>query len=256
MTNEYDMQQVVGLKAVDQSESKVGTVADVYADDETGRPEWLAVNTGLFGTKVSFVPLAGAEVYGDEVLLAYDKDLVKAAPRAEADGHLSPQEEAALYDHYGVDSRRPDGPTGEVGRSARRGAGEDVSGSETDDAMTRSEEELDVDKRTSEAGRVRLRKWIETEDVNIRVPVRRERARLVTEPITEANAEAAMSGGDLTTEEHEVVLKEEVVDVDKRVVPKERVRLETETETEEVAVDETVRKERIAMEQDADVDRR
>lgn len=121
--------------------------------------------------------------------------------------------------------------------------------------MTRAEEELDVQKRTKEAGRARLRKWIETEDVNIRVPVRRERARVVTEPITDANADQAMSGDDLTTGEHEVVLSEEVVDVDKRVVPKERVRLETEAETDEVAVDETVRKERIELEDDADARR-
>ena len=78
---------------------------------------------------------------------------------------------------------------------------------------------------------------------------------MVTEPITDANRDRAMSGGDLTTEEHEVVLNEEVVDVNKRVVPKERVRLETETETEEVAVDDTVRKERIDFDYDT-TDRR
>ena len=92
--------------------------------------------------------------------------------------------------------------------------------------------------------------------MNITVPVRREKAKLVTEPITDANVDAAMSGGDLTTEEHEVVLNEEVVDVDKRVVPKERVRLETETAVGDVTVDETVRKERVEMDADADVRRR
>jgi uncharacterized protein (TIGR02271 family) len=121
--------------------------------------------------------------------------------------------------------------------------------------MTRSEEQLDVNKRTRQAGTARLRKWIETEDVEIRVPVRREKARMVSEPVTDANRDRAMSGGDLTTEEHEVTLSEEIVDVDKRVVPKERVRLETETETDEVAVDDTVRKERIDFEHET-TDRR
>ena len=83
------------------------------------------------------------------------------------------------------------------------------------------------------------------------VPIRREKARLVTEPITDDNVDEAMSGDDLTEDEHEVVLTEEVVDVDKRVVPKERVRLETDVETDEVAVDEEVRKERIEMDDDA-----
>ena len=84
------------------------------------------------------------------------------------------------------------------------------------------------------------------------VPIRREKARLVTEPITDDNREAALSGGDLTEEEHEVTLSEEVIDVDKHVEAKERVRLETDVETEEVAVDEQVRKERIEFEGDPD----
>jgi uncharacterized protein (TIGR02271 family) len=249
---EYDTRQLVGRTAFDPSDTKVGTISDVYVADESGQPEWLAVNTGLFGTKVSFVPLAGANAHGDDVIVAYDKDLIKDAPKADADGHLSPQEEEALYTHYGAAG------TGAGFGDRRRGeerpdTGHDTSGS--DEAMTRAEEELDVQKRTKEAGRARLRKWIDTEDVNIRVPVRRERARLVTEPITDANVDQAMSGDDLTTGEHEVVLSEEVVDVDKRVVPKERVRLETEAETDEVAVDETVRKERIELEDDADARR-
>ncbi|MEJ7723278.1 MAG: YsnF/AvaK domain-containing protein, partial [Ilumatobacteraceae bacterium] len=103
---------------------------------------------------------------------------------------------------------------------------------------------------TRQAGTARLRKWIETEDVQMTVPISREKARMVTEPITDANRDAATSGGDLTEEEHEVTLTEEVVDVDKRVVPKERVRLETDVETEEVTVDEQVRKERIEMDDD------
>ena len=116
--------------------------------------------------------------------------------------------------------------------------------------MTRSEEQLDVHTRSTEAGRVRLRKWVETEDVHFTVPVQRETARLVTEPITDANRAAAMDGPEIRENEYEVVLSEEVVDVDKRAVPKERVRLEKDVETEEVVVDEAVRKERIAMDHD------
>jgi uncharacterized protein (TIGR02271 family) len=130
--------------------------------------------------------------------------------------------------------------------------GYDTSGPETDDAMTRSEEQIDVSTQTRQAGTARLRKWIETENVQMTVPIRREKARMVTEPVTDANRDAAMSGGDLTDEEHEVTLSEEVVDVSKKVVPKERVRLEKEVETEEVAVDEQVRKERIQMDEGND----
>ncbi len=83
------------------------------------------------------------------------------------------------------------------------------------------------------------------------IPIRREKAKLVTEPVTDENFDAATSGPDLTESEHEITLSEEVVDVDKRVVPKERVRLETDVETDEVVVDEEVRKERIDVDDDS-----
>jgi uncharacterized protein (TIGR02271 family) len=237
---------------LDPSGDKVGTVSVVYLDNDSGQPEWLAVSTGMFGTKVSFVPLADASITGDDVMVAHSKAMIKDAPRAEADGQLSPEEESALYAYYGRGGTMTTTETTNVATTQ----GRDTSGPMTDDAMTRSEEEIDVEKRTQQAGKARLRKWIETEKVQMTVPVRRESARVVTEPITDANRDAAYSGGDLTTEEHEITLTEEVVDVDKTVVPKERVRLETDVETSEVVVDEDVRKERIEMDADADVNRR
>jgi uncharacterized protein (TIGR02271 family) len=238
---------LTGRTVIDADGDKVGTVFDVYIDNDTDQPEWLAISTGLFGNKVSFAPIAGAALVGDDLQIGYPKDLVKDAPKADADGELSPDEEADLYAHYG----RTTGVAQGIGEDAAIGGeGHDTSGPETDDAMTRSEEELDVSTRTQQVGKARLRKWIETENVQMTVPIRREKARLVVEPITDDNVDQALAGGDLTSEEHEVTLSEEVVDVDKHVVPKERVRLETDVETREVTVDEDVRKERIEMDND------
>jgi uncharacterized protein (TIGR02271 family) len=61
-----------------------------------------------------------------------------------------------------------------------------------------------------------------------------------------------MSGPDLSEEEHELTLSEEEVTVDKRVVPKERVRLDKDVVTDEEQVNETVRKEQIEVEGDQD----
>lgn len=123
-----------------------------------------------------------------------------------------------------------------------------MSGRETDEAMTRSEEELRVGTRQRETGRARLRKYIVTEQVTKTVPVQREEVRIEREPITEANRGAAMGGSDLTEEEHEVTLHEEEPVVEKRVVPKERVRLDKETTAEEREVSEEIRKEQIETE--------
>jgi uncharacterized protein (TIGR02271 family) len=136
-----------------------------------------------------------------------------------------------------------EGETGDV--TGRGGPGVDTSGPNTDEAMTRSEEELRVGTAQRERGRARLRKYVVTEQVQTTVPLRHEEVRLEREPITDENVGQATSGADISEEEHEVVLHEEQPVVEKRTVPKERVRLDTETVSEEHEVSEEVRKEQI-----------
>jgi uncharacterized protein (TIGR02271 family) len=248
---------------------KIGSIGQIYADDDSGQPTWVTVKTGLFGTSESFVPLEGAQRQGDDIVVPYSKDQVKDAPRVDTDGHLDPAEEDRLYDHYQLGGGRTytDTATGRdtdyttTGRDAdytttagtgryddadaRGTVGRDTSGPTTDDAMTRSEERLNVGKEKQAAGRARLRKYVTTENVTQTVPVEREEVRIEREPITDANRDAAMSGPDLSDEEHEVTLHEERPVVEKETVPVERVRLDKETVTDEVTVDEDVRKERI-----------
>jgi uncharacterized protein (TIGR02271 family) len=111
--------------------------------------------------------------------------------------------------------------------------------------MTRSEEQLRVGTETVEAGRARLRKHVVTENISTTVPVSHEEVRVEREPITDANRDAALSGEPISEEEHEVTLRAERPVVAKEAVPVERVRLTTETVTEDAAVNETVRKEQI-----------
>ena len=118
--------------------------------------------------------------------------------------------------------------------------------------MTRSEEELHVGTERREAGRARLRKYVETENVQETVPVRHEQVRVEREPITDANRDAALSGAEISEEEHEVTLYEEEPVVEKRTVPKERVRLDKDVSTDEETVSEEVRRERIEAEGDAE----
>ena len=137
-------------------------------------------------------------------------------------------------------------------RTREDSVGDDLSGPETDDAMTRSEEELRVGTTEREAGRVRLRKYVVEDEVTETVPVRREEVRVEREPITDANRGDALDGPAISEEEHEVVLHEEEVVAEKRAVPKERIRLEKDVETVDETVSETVRSERV----DVDDDRR
>lgn len=232
---------------------KIGSVKEIYQDERTGKPEWALVSSGLFGTRSHFVPLAGAEPSGEGVRAQVSKDQVKNAPSIEGDGQLSEQEERQLFEHYGIPYTEEGSVTAEgspQGNADNGHAGHDTSGPNTDDAMTRSEEELLVGTAQQETGRVRLRKYVVTEQVQTTAPVQREEVRVEREPITDANRDQAVDGPEISDEEHEVVLHEEVPVVDKQVVPKERVSLQKDTLTEEREVSEEVRKERIETEDD------
>ncbi len=252
---------VTSGNVIDSDGDKIGGVGQIYLDDQTGEPSWVTAKTGLFGTSESFVPLAGASISGADIVVRYDKATVKDAPRVDADGHLAPEEEDALYTYYRLDGTRGDADGGVVhdggavydrGADERTTVGHDTSGPTTDNAMTRSEERLNVGTQTREAGRARLRKYVVTENVTQTVPVSREEVRLEREPITDANYGDATSGPAISEEEHEVVLHEERPVVQKEAVPVERVRLDTETVTDQVTVNEEVRKEQIETDVDGD----
>ncbi len=254
MTDAYEWQ---GRNMVGSDGEKIGKINEIYEDPDTGKPEWATVSSGLFGTKSNFVPLAGASPDGENVRANVTKDQVKDAPGVENDGELSEPEERRLFEHYGVpyttegsttaQGQPSGGPHTETGRTEtdREHAGHDTSGPTTDDAMTRSEEELRVGTRQREVGRARLRKHVVTEMVTKTVPVQREEVRIEREPITDANRDRATDGPDISEEEHEVTLHEDEVVVDKQTVAKERVRMGTETVSEDREVSEEVRKEQI-----------
>jgi uncharacterized protein (TIGR02271 family) len=276
MITQNDIRKVLGATAHDPSGDKVGKIGQVYYDDDTDQPKWVTVNTGLFGTNESFVPLEGARFEGGVVTLGYDKQKIKDAPNVAGDRHLSPDEELRLYRHYDIGgyNGRDTADAQAAGRmratsgqqrnrgtmrddlddrdDARRGRtrGRDTSGPTTDTAMTRSEEQLRVGTETREAGRVRLRKHVVTERQNVTVPVSREEVTVEREPITDANRGAARSGPAISEEEHEVTLRAERPVVEKEAVPVERVRLGTETRTEHETVGGEVRKEQIEVDAD------
>jgi uncharacterized protein (TIGR02271 family) len=250
-----------GGELLDRDGDKIGTIDEIYLDAESGEPEWALVSTGLFGSKSTFVPIRDASQEGDALRVPYEKSQVKDAPKMEPDGQLSQREESELYRHYGLEysdagsgSGLGTGADRETTRTATgretETTGRDVSGPTTDDAMTRSEEELRVGKTERETGRARLRKYVVEDEVTQTVPVRREEVRVEREPITDANIDDATSGPAISEEEHEVVLHEEEPVAEKRAVPKERVRLDKEQRTEERQVSDTVRKEQIEVDDD------
>jgi uncharacterized protein (TIGR02271 family) len=253
ITNISDPSALTGASVQGSDGANLGKVDGVYLDNDTEQPEWVSVKSGLFGSHVSIVPLSEANWDGNALTVPFDKHAIQAAPHHDPDVALSSADEDDLYRHYGITGTQAS--TASEGRRDRAGEsgveGRDTSGPTTDEAMTRSEERLRVGTEQHEAGRARLRKHIVTENVSTTVPVSHEEVTLHREPITNANRGDAMSGGDLSEEEHEVTLTAQRAVTSKETVPVERVRLGTETVTDQQQVDETVRKEVI---DDVDVD--
>jgi uncharacterized protein (TIGR02271 family) len=257
MITESQVRDLVGSTAYGPNGEKLGKVGQVYFDDQSNRPEWVTVHTGLFGTNETFVPVQGAEFSGDRVTLGYDKQKIKNAPNIAEDGHLAADEEQQLYRYYGLD----DGTTGTTDVSGGRdrdgdgvyddvantAVGRDTSGPTTDSAMTRSEEQLRVGTETRQAGQARLRKYVTTEHQQTTVPVSHEEVTLEREPITDANRGDAYDGPAISEEEHEVTLHAERPVVDTEAVPVERVRVGKQTITDQETVGGDVRKEQIEV---------
>jgi uncharacterized protein (TIGR02271 family) len=262
---------------------KLGTVSAIYYDNHTDQPEWVAVRTGLFGLDISLVPLATAQLRGEELHVPFDKEQLKTAPHHNPSLELTRQDEVDLFHHYGLPYGARTSSTGRaqpvgtgpatVGGGTPTAADEtdvrtsrDMSGPTADDAMTRSEEQLGVRTESEAVGRVRLRKHIVTEYEQVTVPVRREEIRLEQEPVggpgtgTSIDVDSAAAGaiGDAVPGqvgggvEHEVVLHAERPVVRTETVPVERLRLGKQTVTEHQQVDGQVRKEQIELDTDTD----
>ncbi|GGQ13284.1 DUF2382 domain-containing protein [Streptomyces mutabilis] len=283
MITREEIAHVLDHPVYDGDGNKIGDAKHVFFDDITGRPEWVSVKTGMFGSNESFIPIRDAAVVQDHLEVPYRKDQIKDAPNVDVDagGHLSESEEHRLYDYYGINwdsvlseaertddgrfaagpgpagtaqaagaagAAGPAGAAGTAGGMAGRQEGADRTGMRGDDAMTRSEEQMHVGVERRESGRARLRKYVVTEEVQQTVPVSHEEVRVEREPITEDNRGEALSGPEISEAEHEVTLHEERPVVETETVPVERVRMTTEEHTEDEVVRGQVRKERIEAE--------
>ena len=239
----------IGRDAYDVNGDKIGGIDQIYYDDVTGRPEWLAIRTGFFGMNVSFAPIPGATVYGDDLRLSYTKDQVKDAPNIDLEeASLTAGEAQRLFDHYGFasDARR----YGDDERFDRDYTVETDRMRSDVAETTRSEEQLRVGTEKVATGKARLRKYVVTEHQNVTVPVTREEVRVEREPITNGEAD------DIGDDEAEVTTYAERPVVSTEKVAKEKVRLVKDTVVDDETVSGDVRKEQVEVNVDDDTPQR
>jgi stress response protein YsnF len=281
MLDEREVSAAIGTTAYDANGQKIGTVEHFYVDDRTGAPTWVAVTTGLFGTRQSVVPATDASFADGRLSLPVAVDAVKSAPHLTGD-HLTPDDEAELRRHYGAqgpvhdDVRTPARdtavardqvrdevpvaapasapPTVEIPAEAPRPAAAPDNG-----GMTRSEEQLLVETERVATTRARLVKYVVTEEVQITVPIRREEIRVEQVPIDAVDdgpGETLLSDEPRTATPSgglpdEIVLHTERPVVTVEVVPTERVRLRTQVVEGQETVTEQVQREQIVVDRDA-----
>lgn len=207
-----------GRTVVDRAGEKIGKLGDIYLDEDTDRPEWAAIHIGLFGVRKTLVPLTEARAAGDDVEIPFDKAHVKSAPKVDPKDALSQEEEAKLYEHYGLDYARSESDTGlpqGAGGAAHAAESRSASGERAEGAaregeaaspaagaqagehdLTRSEEPMEVGTEAGPRERVRLRKYVVTERVTKTVPVSREEVRVEREPIDQGQGTEAADAGE------------------------------------------------------------
>jgi uncharacterized protein (TIGR02271 family) len=228
-----------GVPVLDQSGEKIGKVEEIYYDEDTNQAEWIGIGTGFFGMKRVLVPVQGAQMSDESVTVPYDSDMVKDSPDIDSDP-LDPSAEQALHSYYGTAHEYGDGQaaSGDPGTDRQTGL-ENVD----EQAVTRSEEELRVGKRSVEAGAVRLRKWVETEPVQANVNLTRETVHVNREPVDQV-----VTGAEIGEQTIEIPLRDEEAIVDKQVVAKERISLDKDAEERTETVSDEIRKERVEIE--------
>jgi stress response protein YsnF len=279
MLTDREVSAAVGGTAYDADGAKLGTVEHFFVDDRTGTPSWVAVTTGLFGSRTSLVPVQSARLAEGRLVLPVTRDAVRSAPDVGDGGHLGPDDEARLRRHYGLGvagTGEPAwtaneaglappgaGPVDELDAAAVGGTGtapvhDESTGRHAapdhrpaDGGMVRSEERLRVATEQVAATRVRVVKYVVTEEVQITVPIRREEIRIEEVPLDTADEPGESlvptpAGGGLPDE---IVLHTERPVVTVEVVPTERVRLRTEVVQGQETVSGQVQREQIVVDQ-------
>jgi len=275
MLSQQELTEAIGAKAYGPDGDEIGRVEHFFVDDRTGAPTWVAVTTGLFGARHSIVPALDASFRGGALQVPVGKDVVRDAPSPGDTQHLDPDEEARLRAHYRLDQGgRALVDQGAVGdRDGTVDAAGDTVGSGTgtartdDGSMVRSEERLRVGTEAAAATRVRVVRYVVTEEVQITVPLRREEIRIEEVPLDDADPADQTLEGAPPTGRHaaggpdaagagnglpeEIVLHREEPVVSVRVVPAERVRLGTEVVQGHEQVSARVQRERITVDEHA-----
>ena len=99
-----NIKDLFNATAFDKAGEKLGSVKEVFVDEQTGQPTFVEVNHGLFGMSSSLVPLRGHDFNGDDLKLAFSKDRIENAPDFDSDKPLTPEAQSDIFKHYQLEN--------------------------------------------------------------------------------------------------------------------------------------------------------
>lgn len=148
---------------------KIGSIGQIYADDENGRPTWVTARTGLFGTSESFIPLEGARLEGSGLSVGTEK---QATGRARLRKYGTTENVTQTVPVQREEVRLEREPVTDANVNAAT-SGPAIS--DADHEVVLHEERAVVDKETVPVERVRLGTETVADEVTVDEQVRKER---------------------------------------------------------------------------------
>jgi stress response protein YsnF len=254
-----DSKQIIGTQMVGRDGEGIGAVERVFSKDSTGEPAWVTVRMGVM-RREHVIPLEGSQANTDSIHIPYTQDMVKNSPKLEFDDHLSTDDIKALSQYYGTTAQAamPRDTTAKSGDTTARPVSGAPMSAPAGDASThgvkvpqdlhrdatleavRYGERLQVAKESREAGRVKLRTYVEQTATEQKVELHRETVEVERVPITDT-ARFTAEQPDWAEQVQEIVLFAEQAHVSKEVVPLERIIVRKKMISEEQILRDSVR---------------
>jgi hypothetical protein len=106
LTDPRSATALIGRRVVDPADVPIGSCSAVFADEDTGVPQWLAVALPEMD-RIVVVPLDAAVEAADDVKVAVGREAAASAPVPGSTDRLSTADQRLLSGHY----HRPDMPS-------------------------------------------------------------------------------------------------------------------------------------------------
>jgi Protein of unknown function (DUF2795)/PRC-barrel domain len=178
----------VGATLYSSDGEDLGSVDEVFMDNDTRKPEWLALTSGPLRQKRHLVPVAGAEPRHGGVQVPYSAGQIKGTPELEG-REVNQETERVLYSHYGLrySERRSDTGLPERHGTAPRQRSRRTGTGKTGRTVTRRDREETRDELYAEAKRLGIKGRSKMNKRELARAVGRARGRSGGSPSNKAN---------------------------------------------------------------------